>query len=183
MLPRGIEPRSTVLQTVANPSQLEKLGATPRTRTEISPLLRRVPLPIGPEWLFLDSRARFELAVLGLGIPVPFHRPREVGPPPASRTLHAKIRSLCCTSGARENLEPHQRIELCFRAYKTRYIPDREGQYWSFRGESDPIPFVGNERAAPVSESNIWSSASGSNRPVTNYPFYAVSERGDTGHW
>ena len=155
MLPRGIEPRSTALQAVANPSQLEKLGATYWIRTSTSCLLRAVRLPIAPKWLLLDSRARLELAALGLGILGPFHRPREFGPPPASRTLHAKIRSLCCTSGARENLEPHQRIELCFRAYKTRYIPDREGQNWSFRGDSDPIPFVGNERAAPSSESKM----------------------------
>ena len=51
MLPRGIEPRSMVLQTIANPSQLEKLGATYWIRTSTSCLLRAVRLPIAPKWL------------------------------------------------------------------------------------------------------------------------------------
>lgn len=102
VLPDGNDPPSPRLQLGANPPQLKKRGATHWIRTSTPCLLRAVRLPIAPGWLILDPRARFELAALGLGIPGPFHRPREIGPPPASRTLHAKIRSLCCTSGARE---------------------------------------------------------------------------------
>ncbi len=51
-LPHGIEPCSTVLQTVANPSQLEKRGTDPRPRTG-KPLVlseRGMPIPVRSAW-------------------------------------------------------------------------------------------------------------------------------------
>ena len=139
-------------------------------------------MPIPVTSAYLDSRARFELAVLGLGIPVPFHRPREIGPPPASRTLHAKIRSLCCTSGAREIIwSPSKELNLINLLTRQGIIQINVSRAWSFRGDSDPIPFVGNERAAPISESNVWLTVRVSNPTPTAYQAGACTNSA-TGH-
>ncbi len=47
VLPDGIEPPYPVLQTVANPSQLKKLGTGSETRTHTEQVLNLLPLPIG----------------------------------------------------------------------------------------------------------------------------------------
>ena len=80
----GIEPARSFDHGGLSPARLPipscRLGTPSRPRTEKPRILspRGLPIPIKGA-LCLDPRARFELAISGLGIHGPFHRPR-VGP-------------------------------------------------------------------------------------------------------
>ena len=131
--------------------------------------------------LCLGSRARVELAVLGLGIPGPFHRPR-VGPPPASRTLHAKIRSLCCTSGAREKLEPSRGNDPRSDAYKATASPLMLAGLGASVGTRTRFHSLATSGLRLAAKACLVVLV-GIEPTCTSYPFYDVSGRGDTARW
>lgn len=61
-------------------------------------------------------------------------------------------------------LEPPSGNDPAFPAYRAGPHPVKVSRAWSFRGRSNPIPFVGNERAAPAAKaSRNWRKAEESN--------------------
>lgn len=59
-----------------------------------------------------------------------------MAPPPGFEPGTARVET--SPASIARGLEPHQRIKLCFRAYKARYVSDESGDDWSRHRDLHP---------------------------------------------